>query len=181
MATFKAHKGMDSMWISTSTDRKFKANAHSPADRSWPVDSDDWEGWRARHQDHTIAVWNGGNDQFWSLSRGSERAHVTPPNQGAPWWPQHPATGLDTLPVWAIDALIDLGEVTTTEIEEAKAVKTIAEGHMWMKPLGMAFDMCVMPIIERYSKEAAPWPRPNLPARSTSRSTSCCRRTSPHG
>jgi hypothetical protein len=149
MATFKAHMGMDSMWISTSTDRKIKANEHSPADRSWPVKSDEWGTWLVHHPNHTIAVWNGGNYQTWFLSHGADCAKVVPPNQGAPWWPQQPATWLENLPQWAIDALIDLGEVTTPEIEEAKAVESVASMHAWGFR-GMALEICMKPIMQRF-------------------------------
>ena len=149
MVTFRAHKGLDSIWISTSTDGKVKANPFSPPDRSWSVASDDWESWRAEHPEHTIAVWNGINDQFWSLSRGLECVAITPPNQGRPWWPQRPPSILGVLPQWVIDALIDLGEVTTSEIEESNAVESIASMHLW-KFRGMALEICMKPIMQRF-------------------------------
>lgn len=112
MATFRAHIGLYSTWITSSVNLTVKANPMSPPGESWRVYSDEWDEWLATHPEHTIAVWKGGNDRFWRLLRKGERwVKVTPPNQGAPWWPQRSATDLAVLPEWAINALIELGEV----------------------------------------------------------------------
>lgn len=146
MATFQSTKGIDSMWIRRSTDRKTLAHPEG-----WRVQSDDWAEWLEAHPDHVIVTWFGINDQYYLVRRAGEVVKIIPPNQGKPWWPQDHPTNPDSLPEWAVRAMIDVGEMTTPEIEEAKAVKIIAEGHMWMKPQGMAFDICVRPVIEKYS------------------------------
>jgi hypothetical protein len=71
-----------------------------------------------------------------------------------PWWPQQPATSKSSLPGWAINALIDLGEMTTPEIEESRAVEKIASAHRWGFR-GMALEICLKPIIDAWGGEVA--------------------------
>lgn len=153
---FRSHHGIDSRWITASTDHERVASVLSSDHR---VGADHWDEWLASHPGCVVASWYGVNDQFWSLESSQdgtiETVKVTPRHQHPPWAHQIPETPLKSLPQWAIEALIELGEITTPEIEEEGAVKTIAEGHKWMKPLGMAFDICVRPVTERYSKEVA--------------------------
>lgn len=151
---FRSKRGVDSSWINASTDHERVSCADSGNSR---VSSDDWDLWLERHPGCVIASWYGINDQYWSLrsfQNGKiERFKVTPRHQGVPWSYQIPETPIEAMPAWVFEAMIELGEITTPELEEAKAVQTIADGHAWMVPGGMAFDICVRPVIERWSKE----------------------------
>lgn len=149
--TFQSHSGIDSMWITASTDHERVASVISSDHR---VGSDCWAEWLAAHPGCVIATWFGVNDQEWRLRKHGEKpVRVTPPSHGIPWGHPLPVTAIASLPRWAIDALIDLGEVTTPEIEEEKAVKAIASMHMWGFR-GMSLDICLTPIMQQFGEVA---------------------------
>jgi len=146
--TFQSHHGTDSRWITASTDHERIAG-----ETSLRVGWDDWDNWLKAHPGCVIATWYGINDQYYqfvSFQDGKiQRFRVTPPNQGCPWWPQEPATPIETMPDWVVQALIDLGEVTTPEIEEERAVASLVTMHE-CHFRGMALDICLTPILEKF-------------------------------